>query len=152
MSTEAILKNVYKHISLTEVEMQHFVSLLQYKKIPRKTVLLHEGQACHYLSYVHSGVLRAYHIDKDGKESTIMFAVDDWWITDMYCFLNHKPAMMYIEAIADSCIYQITKASLDKLFTDIPKFERFFRILMQTPTHESSCALLKSFFICRRKI
>jgi hypothetical protein len=45
-----------------------------------------------------------------------MFAVADWWVTDMYCFLNAKPAMMYIEAIENSCI---------------PKFERFFRILMQ---------------------
>lgn len=31
------------------------------------------------------------------KESTIMFAVADWWLTDMYCFLNEKPAMMYID-------------------------------------------------------
>ena len=60
-----------------------------------------------------------------------MFAVEDWWITDMYCFVNHKPAMMHIEAIEDSCIFQLKKEKLDELLIKVPKFEKFFRILMQ---------------------
>ena len=39
--------------------------------------------------------------------------------------------MMYIETIEDSCILQVSKENFDKLFSSIPKFERFFRILMQ---------------------
>ena len=39
--------------------------------------------------------------------------------------------MMYIEAIEDSCIFQIRKEDLDNLYITVPKFERFFRILMQ---------------------
>jgi CRP-like cAMP-binding protein len=128
---ELILKNVFKHIDLTKEETDHFTSILVHKELPRKVILLREGQSCKYLTYVYSGALRAYCIDKNGKESTIMFAVADWWITDMYCFLNNKPAMMFIETIADSIIYQISKTDLDKLFLNIPKFERFFRILMQ---------------------
>lgn len=128
---DLILKNVFKHIHLNKDEIDYFTSLLVRKQVAKKTILLHEAQACKYLSYVYSGALRAYYIDKSGKESTIMFAVADWWVTDMYCFLNNKPAMMFIETIADSIIYQISKTNFDKLFTDIPKFERFFRILMQ---------------------
>jgi CRP-like cAMP-binding protein len=130
-SFDLILKNIFKRVELSKDEIDYFTSLLVYKKVARKTTLLSEGQACKYLSYVHSGALRAYHIDKDGKESTIMFAVADWWVTDMYCFLNNKPAIMFIETIADSIIYQISKTNFDKLFSVIPKFERFFRILMQ---------------------
>ncbi|MBN8788924.1 MAG: cyclic nucleotide-binding domain-containing protein, partial [Terrimonas sp.] len=92
MTNDLILSNVAKHITLEKSEVNYFISLLVSKKIPRKTVLLKEGYVCNYLNYVHSGILRAYHIDKEGKESTIMFAVSDWWVTDMYCFLNHKPA------------------------------------------------------------
>jgi CRP-like cAMP-binding protein len=131
MQPDLILKNISKHISLDEKETALFTSLLTYKEVPKKTLLLTEGQACKYLSYVHSGALRSYCLDKEGKESTIMFAVADWWLTDMYCFLNNKPAMMYIETIDDSCILQISKENFDKLFYNIPKFERFFRILMQ---------------------
>lgn len=131
MITDAIVKNIFKHITLERDEINYFISLLTLKEVPKKTILLREGQACQYLSYVNTGALRAYHLDKTGKESTIMFAMADWWVTDMYCYLNSKPAMMYIETITDSSIYQLSKSSFDKLFTDIPKFERFFRILMQ---------------------
>jgi len=126
-----ILKNVAKHISLTREEATCFTSLLIYKEVPKKTTLLAEGHACTQLSYVHSGALRSYCLDKEGKESTIMFAVADWWLTDMYCFLNEKPAMMYIETIEDSCILNLGRENFNNLFAAVPKFERFFRILLQ---------------------
>lgn len=128
---ELILKNVLKHIYLNEEETAFFTSLIKRKDIAKKEFLLKEGQSCKYINYVHSGALRAYHIDKEGKEATIMFAPADWWVTDMFCFLNGKPAMMYIEALEDSCIFQLSKEHLEKLFIEVPKFERFFRILMQ---------------------
>jgi CRP-like cAMP-binding protein len=131
MTAELILKNISRHISLDKEEVDFFTAHITAKELPKKTLLLKEGQVCKTLSYVHSGVLRAYHMDKNGRESTIMFAIADWWVTDMYCFLNEKPAMMYIEAMENSCIFQITKANLEKLYVNIPRFERFFRILMQ---------------------
>jgi CRP-like cAMP-binding protein len=60
-----------------------------------------------------------------------MFAMSDWWLTDMYCFLNEKPSMTFIETIEDSCILNLSKPNFDHLLKAIPKFERFFRILMQ---------------------
>ena len=131
MTSELILRNVAKHIALDEKETNHFISLLTYKEISKKTFLLTEGQACKHLSYVHSGALRSYCLDKEGRQSTIMFAVADWWVTDMYCFLSEKPAMMYIETIEDSSVFQLSRENFRKLFNAIPKFERFFRILMQ---------------------
>jgi CRP-like cAMP-binding protein len=128
---DLILKNVAKHISLTQEEATYFTSMLSYKKAPKKTTLLAEGHVCNQLSFVHSGALRSYCLDKEGKEATIMFAVADWWLTDMYCFLNEKPAMMFIETIADSCLLNISKVNFDNLLNVVPKFERFFRILMQ---------------------
>ena len=131
MTHNLILKNISKHIELDKEEVSSFIPLIIMKNVAKKTLLLKEGQVCKYISYVHSGALRAYCVDKEGREATIMFAVADWWVTDMFCFLNEKPAMMYIEAIEDSCIFQLSKENLEKLFYKVPKFERFFRILMQ---------------------
>jgi len=128
---ENILKNIEKHISLTKEEITTFTSFITSKSLTKKTLLLQAGQDCRYLSYVHSGALRSYYIDIDGKESTIMFAIADWWITDMYCYLNRKPAMMHIETIEESTIVQISRVNFDKLLETVPKFEKFFRILMQ---------------------
>ena len=128
---ELLIKNIAKHIDIDKQEEALLLSMVKCKKVAKKEVILKEGQNCKNLNYVNSGVFRAFHVDKVGKEATIMFAVKDWWITDMYCFLNGKPAMVFIEAIEDSVIFQISKVDFDKLFEIAPKFERFFRILMQ---------------------
>lgn len=128
---DLILNNIKKHISLTKGEEDHFISILTIQEVPKKTTILAEGQVCKHLSYIHSGALRSYCLDESGKESTIMFAVADWWLTDMYCFLNEKHSMTFIETIEDSIILNISKNNFDELFMAIPAFERFFRILMQ---------------------
>lgn len=60
-----------------------------------------------------------------------MFAVKDWWITDMDCFVNRKPALLSIEALETSGVFEWSFEWLEGLYEKIPKFERFFRILFQ---------------------
>ncbi len=131
MTHDSLLKNIAKHIHLSSEEAEYVTSLFTFKPVSKKTLLLKEDQVCRHINYVHSGALRAYHVNVESKETTVMFAVADWWITDMFCFANTKPAMINIEAIEDSCIFQLSKENLDKLFETLPKWERFFRILMQ---------------------
>ena len=83
MSYEAILTNVARHITLQEDQIDYFTSLLSHKPVPRKMVVLSQGSICKHINFVSSGILRAYYPGSDGRESTIMFAMTDWWITDM---------------------------------------------------------------------
>lgn len=131
MTHDLILKNIAKHIHLNKEETAFFIFLLKYEAVAKKHFILKEGQMCKAISYIHSGILRADYIDKSGRESTIMLAIADWWITDMFCFINQQPAMLYIEAVENSSIFQLQKKDLDTLFIKVPKFERFFRIMMQ---------------------
>ena len=52
--------------------------------------------------------------------------------------------MMYIETIEDSCIFQLSKENFDKLFSAVPKFERFFRILMQNAYTREQLRVIES--------
>lgn len=126
-----ILNHVSKHIALSSEEVERFISLLEFKTVPRKSFVLKAGAPCVAISYVNSGALRAFYTGEDDKEATIMFAIADWWITDMHSFVNQTPAMVSIEAIEDCSLVQLSKSNLDKLFVEIPKFERLFRIMMQ---------------------
>jgi CRP-like cAMP-binding protein len=131
METDQILSNISRHINLDLAETESFCSLLREKEIIKKDYLLKAGQPCTTFNYVNSGALRAFYRDGDDKESTIMFAVEDWWVTDMPCFVNQAPANINIQAIAYSNILQLSKTDLDSLLIKIPKFEKFFRIIMQ---------------------
>ncbi len=49
----------------------------------------------------------------------------------MYCYLNRLPAMLSIEALVDSQVWQLERNDYDLLLEKAPVFEKFFRILMQ---------------------
>ena len=126
-----ILANVAKHISLTQEERNRFTRRLKQISVSKKEVLLKEGDVCRNIYFVNSGTLRAYYTDRQDKETTIMFGVADWWITDMYSFLNQVPAIMYIDALENSEVLELSKEDMESLYIDVPKFERFFRIIIQ---------------------
>lgn len=131
MSDYQIFKNIEKHISLSDFEKEHLISLLKEKSILKKEFVLKQGQTCKKIYFVEFGSLRAFNVDDKGKESTIMFAIQDWWITDMSCFINNKPALLSIEALENSKVLELDFHLLEKLYQELPKFERFFRILFQ---------------------
>jgi CRP-like cAMP-binding protein len=49
----------------------------------------------------------------------------------MYSFANEKAAMLNIDALEESIVFELSKKDLDQLYDQVPKFERFFRIVMQ---------------------
>jgi CRP-like cAMP-binding protein len=131
MNYSLLLDNVSKHITLTEEEQAYFTSLLNIKKLKKKQYLIQEGDISKGPAFVTQGLLRSYSLDKNGFEHIIQFAPPQWWIGDMYSQVKQQPGRLYIDAIDDSEIIWLWKSDLDKLYSTIPKFERFFRILAE---------------------
>src|SRR6476660_5785057 len=125
---DIIRHNIAKHIKLREEEFSYFNSLLKAKRLRKKQFLLEEGEVCNFECFVNSGCLRQYHLDDNGKEHIIQFGIADWWISDQNSFLTGSPSQCFIDALEDSQVLLIEKPSLEKLFTEVPMFERFFRI------------------------
>jgi len=131
MNTSLIRSNVERYISLNSRQKKVFEDLLLQEHYGRKFYILNQNQPCNDICFVNSGILRAFHMSPDGKESTLMFATKDWWITDMHSFLNELPAMVSIQVVKNSSILKLSKKNLDQLYVEIPQFNQFFRILMQ---------------------
>ena len=131
MEPNLILKNLTKHIELTDKEKEIFLSALKMKKVKRHQFLGEAGEVSRYQNFVTKGCLRSYYIDENGFEHNVQFAIEDWWIGDMASFLTEKPASLYIEALEDSELLQLDSPTMDELYMRIPNLERFFRILLQ---------------------
>lgn len=128
---EALLKNIADFIDLTLEEKEYFISVLQTKKIRKRQYHVQAGDTCRYECYVVKGCLRQYYVDETGMEHTIMFAIEDWWTSDMYGLITGKPALTNIEAMEDSELLLIEKNDFEELLAKVPKFERLFRIKLQ---------------------
>jgi len=126
-----ILQNIAKHISLTKEQENYFLSLLKNKKVRKKLFLSQEGDISKGPFFVTKGILRSYTVDKNGFEHVLQFAPAGWWIADVYSLITQQPGSLSIDAVEDSDVLLLPKQELDKLYNEIPAFERFFRILAE---------------------
>lgn len=126
-----ILLNVSKCIKLDEEDVPLFTSLLSKRNVPKKTMLLREGEICQFEGYIQRGCVRIFYLDENGFEVTLVFAVEDWWISDIASFHYQVPSSMYMETLEDCELYILSPDSKEKLLQTLPKFERVFRMLVQ---------------------
>jgi CRP-like cAMP-binding protein len=131
MPFDLIFSNISKYIQLNDREKETFFGYLKLKSIKRKEFIRTEGEVCKYSTFVTSGCLRGYTVDKNGAEHVLSFAPPDWWIGDMYSLISQKPGILNIEALEDTETILLSKANQEKLYFEVPKFERFFRILTE---------------------
>jgi CRP-like cAMP-binding protein len=77
---DQINAHVLKRVQLPEEELALFNSLLEFKKVPKKTMLLQEGAICNFEAFVNKGCIRSYYINEQGAEVILQFAIEDWWV------------------------------------------------------------------------
>ena len=142
-----LLANINKHISPNADEADFFKSIIQFRNLPKKSFLQREGEPCQMINWVQSGALRAFYVDHEGRDSTIMFAIRDWWVTDMHAFANRRTAMQHIVAIEDSQVFQLSRDHFEKLLGKVPTFERYFRIIFQNAYIREQLRVLQSLSI-----
>jgi len=128
---DRLREHIRQRIPLTDEELLLCTSLMVPKRIRKDSYLVQEGEHAKYLAFVTKGCLRSYAIDKKGEEHIVQFAVEGWWISDLYSFLTGKEASYFIDALEDSDVLLIDAPSYEKLCETVPKFERYFRILLQ---------------------
>ena len=130
-SHKLIIDNISRFIDLTELEKQRYISLLTEIKVNKKTYLMQAGDITKYEYFITKGCLKVYTLDVDGAPHISMFAVEDYWTGDIASFITKQPSRYFIRATEDSELLGISRANYDLLFQEIPKFERFYRMLYQ---------------------
>ncbi|CAN5802414.1 Crp/Fnr family transcriptional regulator [soil metagenome] len=128
---ESINQHVSKLISLSNDELDYFNSLLEFKTVPKKTILLHEGDICNFEAYINKGCIRNYYIDENGFEVILQFAIEDWWVSDIASFHTHTPSNMFIETLEDCELLILSPQTKEELLVKVPKLERMFRLMVQ---------------------
>ena len=126
-SQEKIASYVEKFVRLTENEKIEFTSRFKETRIKKRQFIVQPDfvPKCRY--FVIKGVLRAYVIGDEGKDHTIQFAMENWWISDFNSYINQQPASMFVVALEDCILLQISFEDEQILKALNHKFETFFR-------------------------
>lgn len=127
---DQIQLQIAKLIDLNVEEMTYFKSLLTTKSLKRKEFLLQQGEICKFASFINKGCLRYFYL-VDGEEHTGQFFFENGWYLDYESFLTGKPSKQNIEALEPTDLVVLSKIDLEKLYKEIPKFERFGRLMAE---------------------
>lgn len=130
-SHELLLAHVSSAFPLEEKEIQELFLRFTERKIKRRGFILHQGDVCKHVTFVVSGCVKMYAIDRTGKEHNLEFATENEWISDLSSLYAEKPGSVYIEAIEPCTILQITRPELIHLYANYPKFNSTFRIIIE---------------------
>lgn len=123
---------ISRYVAFSDEELDIFHSLLEYRALPKKSIVLRAGDICAFEAFVVKGCLRKYCIDPHGAEVTLQFAIEDSWIGDIsFNAYDPQPSQVFIETLEESELLGFTPDHKEELFSRAPRFERAFRILVQ---------------------
>lgn len=123
----ALRQHIEQITPLTDAEFDYVFSHFTTKKLKKRQFLLQVDDPVNNDYFVLKGLLKLYHIDKEGKEHILQFAMEDWWITDYQAYFNKSNATLAIDCIEDVEVLCLSLQNRDKLCAELHKIEHFFR-------------------------
>ncbi len=131
MELQPLIDYISRYISLTPGEVEVVASKFRVRKFLKGQFVVQNGDVCRAESFVLSGCLKSFYIGDDGQEHIVMFAVEGWWTADLGSFITQAPADYNVQCLENCTLAQINYEDLEQLYVQVPKLERFFRIIIQ---------------------
>ncbi|MFL0093398.1 Crp/Fnr family transcriptional regulator [Tenacibaculum maritimum] len=128
---EKELSSIFNTLALSESELNLIAKNFVKINFKKGDIVLHSNEEVKYQYYILEGCLRTFFIDKKGKEHTMQFAINDWWISDYIGYFSATKSVLTIECIENATLLRVTKEAVEKTYDSIPKIERFFRKKME---------------------
>ncbi|WP_121808165.1 Crp/Fnr family transcriptional regulator [Mucilaginibacter kameinonensis] len=128
---EIIINYARKLVPLTDEEGEQFAAAFKEQRVKKRQFIIQPDFTAKSRYFVLNGSLRAYVIGEEGQDHTIQLAVEEWWISDYNSYIFQQPARMFVIAMEDSLLFQLTHEQESRLKDENHKFETFFRMLAE---------------------
>lgn len=128
---EELIEKIKSVIQLSSKAEEYLISISEEKTFAKGSFLIQEGQGVDTIYYVLDGCLRSYCTDKKGKEHTLQFGIEGWWISDYIAIHNHELATLTVECLAESKVIVFNAEKLNNILRLFPEYEPFQRMLLE---------------------
>ncbi|MDN3546766.1 Crp/Fnr family transcriptional regulator [Mucilaginibacter aquaedulcis] len=128
---QTIINYAKKHVLLSDEEAIEFAAAFKELKVKKRQFIIQPEFTAKSKYFVLSGSLRSYVVCNEGQDHTIQLAIEEWWISDYNSYIFQQPASMFVVAMEDSLLFQLTHDQENRLTATNHKFETLFRILAE---------------------
>jgi CRP-like cAMP-binding protein len=115
-------------------------------EVPKKQLLLKDGETCDYLYLVLNGLVRLYHIEGD-EEVSSLFIEEKYLFNSPQSFYLRKPGYEFIEALEPTAVARIHYNSLQQLYSMYPELNFIARVITENYFVKSE----ERLYLLRRK-
>ena len=130
-SVNKLIHNIKDKVILNENETAILASKLKQRTYLKGQYIVQEGDTYKYQTFIISGKVKTFYLDKDGNEHIVAFGVENWWVGDICSFTTQTPAEFNTQCLEKTTVVQISYNDMEELYRTIPKLERYFRIIIQ---------------------
>lgn len=145
MDLAPLLKYINHITPLSTEEEEKVAARFRIRKYLKGQFVVQNGDVCKYENFVLKGCLKQFYIDNEGLEHIVMFAIEDWWAGDLGSLVNQSPSDFNTQCLENSELAQIHFEDLQTLYEEVPKMERFFRIIIQRAFIASQKRIIHNF-------
>ena len=128
--TDKLIQYCSTFIQLSALDKEAIVLNFHPISIKRKDYLLKEGAICDFVAFVHSGVVRHYHV-KDGNEITCDITLSNSFITDFKSLTQDIPSKYNFQVLKHAEFLVIKKKVLYELYNSNKNIETLGRIMAE---------------------
>lgn len=151
MTIQPLLDYIKNHVDLTVTEEAFLQSKLISRKFLKGQYIIQQGDICKHVCFVVSGCTKTFYLDAEGQEHVIMFAIENWWTSDMGSFITQTPADYNIQCLENTEVIMFVYDKSEILYTQIPKLERFFRQIVERAYAASQKRIVRSFSLTAKE-
>ena len=126
-----LLDHIARYVYLSDDEINDFTSILKTTRVKKRQFIVQPGFVSNYRNYILEGAVRVYYLDELGKEHTVIIAIEDWFFTDFYSYINRTPAEYYAEALEDSIIIQMKYEDVEEICSKSLALCQYFRLFTE---------------------
>ena len=117
---ELIYRYIDQMIRLTEQERRLFENAFSFRQVPKKFLLIREGQVAREVFFINKGLLRLFY-NKDGEEITGFIFREGLFASSYESFLRQSPSIQNLETLEDCELLVLTFDKLEALYEKLPK-------------------------------
>lgn len=140
-----------KHVEISDTDLKLIRAGSVERKMRKWQPILQDGEVWRINCFIASGCLRLYRFDSEGKDHTLRFGVDNWWITDLESYNHGTPSVYNIEALAATNVIIWTKDKWQELMEAIPTLRTFNESLLAN-SYEASQRRIYSLISCSAEV
>lgn len=123
-----ILANIQRFVTLTAEEQEELIAIINVRRIKKRQFIDQPGFVSQYRNYINRGAFRSFYMDREGKEHTVQIAIEDWFVSDFYSYITQTPATLFVEALEDAIILQMSYEDIEGLCKKSHHLSEYFRI------------------------